>query len=116
VPPSEGRQPHPVPREQRIGTYCEDYEIDGCSVDVCPDGCYHALKFRDDAVAEWIGWAVPAICTVLARHVPVNTSKYTPSVFCNNITGQYCHEYADWQAWREHIAPLIAEALAPQPK
>lgn len=38
--------PHPVSREDRRGTYCEDYEIDGCSVDVCPEGCWQALKDR----------------------------------------------------------------------
>lgn len=37
------RPPHPVSREDRAGTYCEDYELDGCSVDVCPEGCWQAL-------------------------------------------------------------------------
>lgn len=39
---------HPVTRGQRRGTYCEDYETDGCSVDVCPEGCWLALG--DDVV------------------------------------------------------------------
>lgn len=33
-------KPHPVPREDRGGTICEDYEYNGCSVDGCPEGCY----------------------------------------------------------------------------
>lgn len=37
------RPPHPVPRVDRQGTICEDYETDGCSVPFCPTGCYLAI-------------------------------------------------------------------------
>lgn len=40
---STPRAPHPVTREDRAGTYCEEYEEYGCRVDVCPTGCYLAL-------------------------------------------------------------------------
>ncbi|MBU8834468.1 hypothetical protein [Mycolicibacterium goodii] len=40
---TQSRPPHPVPREQRAGTYCEEYEERGCSVEHCPLGCYLAL-------------------------------------------------------------------------
>lgn len=33
---------HPVPRAQRRGTNCEEFEEYGCPVDVCPAGCYLA--------------------------------------------------------------------------
>lgn len=48
------REPHPVSREDRQGTYCEDYDADGCSVDVCPQGCYLAIaqREREAAVVE----------------------------------------------------------------
>lgn len=42
------RPPHPVPRSARAGTYCEDYEENGCAVDVCPTGCYHAPRAKPD--------------------------------------------------------------------
>ncbi len=32
--------PHPIPREDRQGSMCEDYEENGCSVPWCPTGCY----------------------------------------------------------------------------
>jgi hypothetical protein len=38
----DAREPHPVPRSERAGTYCEDYEENGCRVDVCPSGCWQA--------------------------------------------------------------------------
>lgn len=34
--------PHPVPRADRQGTICEDYELYGCAVNTCPAGCYLA--------------------------------------------------------------------------
>ncbi|AHJ86364.1 hypothetical protein 32HC_86 [Mycobacterium phage 32HC] len=41
---TQSRPPHPVPREQRIGTHCEQYEEHGCSVEYCPLGCYLAPR------------------------------------------------------------------------
>lgn len=48
----------------------------------------------------WIDWATPAICDVLAEHMP--TDDETSS----------CSDAADW---RERVAPLIAERLETQP-
>lgn len=55
-------KPHPVPREDRQGTHCEDYELNGCSVDGCPDRCYLALPNPDEPMttAEFV--FVSALC------------------------------------------------------
>lgn len=64
----------------------------------------------------WVDWAVPAICDVLADHRPKTDDPRTG-------TGIYCYDtgdghapgphgwFDDWQEWREHVAPLIAERL-----
>ena len=36
--------PHPVPRAERGGTICEDYELGACTLNTCPAGCYLAIK------------------------------------------------------------------------
>lgn len=38
---------HPVSAEDRAGTYCEDYELYGCSVKGCPQGCYLVGRWGD---------------------------------------------------------------------
>lgn len=42
-------EPHPVPREQRAGTICEDYELHGCAITECPQGCYLTLAAKQRA-------------------------------------------------------------------
>lgn len=55
-------KPHPVPREDRAGTICEDYELNGCSVDGCPERCYLALPNPNEPMtaAEFV--FVSALC------------------------------------------------------
>ena len=45
------RPPHPVPRDERQGSMCEDYEEDGCPVPWCPGGCYLTPTGRQPAVS-----------------------------------------------------------------
>ena len=59
-------------------------------------------------------WVVPAICEVLADHTPdedpgLTTAAGDPRVYCNGV--DHFLECGDWQAWREHVAPFIAERL-----
>lgn len=55
-------KPHPVPREDRGGTYCEDYELNGCSVDGCPERCYLALPNPDQPMTAAEFLFVSALC------------------------------------------------------
>lgn len=55
----------------------------------------------------WVAWAVPAICEVLAVHVAYD---YAGGVECDHRLGG-ADPFEDWQEWREHVAPLIAEHL-----
>jgi hypothetical protein len=66
----------------------------------------------DDVVAEWIGNAVPVIGDVLASHQPHQCIGASELVNCGTHPGYY----TDRGAWRAHVAALIANALAPQPK
>lgn len=60
---------------------------------------------------DWIDWATPAICEVLAEHVPERRAA-TPTLMCRSTSaGKGTVYLPDWQAWREHCAPLIAERL-----
>lgn len=55
---------------------------------------------------------VAVIDRVLSEHRPA--VDYT-GVYCNTNSDDGPHDYYEnWQAWRDHVAPLIAEALAPQ--
>lgn len=55
-------KPHPVPREDRQGTICEDYELNGCSVDGCPERCYLALPNPDEPLTAAEFTLVSALC------------------------------------------------------
>lgn len=37
------RVPHPVPRYERRGSMCEEYEEYGCAITTCPETCWLAL-------------------------------------------------------------------------
>jgi len=80
----------------------------GCSDVPSLDGVpfTEVVDDSDDAVAEWIGNAVPAISDVLSRHRWIIGECSCPT------TGQRMTH----MSWRDHIAALIANALAPQPK
>jgi hypothetical protein len=73
-----------------------------------------AALLDDDAPAEWVGWAVPAISAVLAEHNAKEDAL--ERVVCRSQRGGSVAVFSDWQEWREHVAPLIANALAPQDK
>jgi hypothetical protein len=65
---------------------------------------------------DWRGWAVPAILEVLAEHHlrgPVMFGQY----YCANDSDEVCDGNYDaaWE-WREHIAPLIADRIACDPR
>lgn len=60
----------------------------------------------------WLGWAVPAILTVLDEHFP----QQCPSGFDCNPGTEDCPLRPDEAAWREHVAPLIAKAIGCDPK
>jgi hypothetical protein len=57
----------------------------------------------------WIDWAVPAICDVLASHRP--EVDRLGRIVCHSASGGSLACFGDWQEWREHVAPLIAERL-----
>lgn len=59
----------------------------------------------DDAAAEWVGWAVPAISTVLAGHTPIEAQV---GYYCEDYEGFTHGSWGDYQDWLEHVAPLIA--------
>lgn len=71
-------------------------------------------KHPDDAVAEWIGGAVPVISKVLASHVPHERGKYH-YVECVDPHGTHDFHLDDWVAWHAHVSPIIAEDLAQPP-
>jgi hypothetical protein len=68
------------------------------------------LPHPDDAAAEWIGEAVPVISEVLAEHM-LRPDWGRTAAMC-----QCLFLFHDQQDWRAHLAPLIANALAPQDK
>lgn len=72
-----------------------------------------ASPYSDDMVAEWIGNAVPVISKALAEHAfwMANYASLRSNAHCG--CGSRPHGAMEW---RDHIAPIIAEALAPQPK
>jgi len=60
---------------------------------------------------SFVDWAVPAICTVLAEHKPSPArTGDTAGVYCHDFDSHH-GRFADWQAWREHVALEIAEYL-----
>lgn len=54
---------------------------------------------------NWVDWAVPAICDVLAIH------QRSRDGYCVNAEDIEHLQVLDQQAWREHVAPLIADRL-----
>jgi hypothetical protein len=69
------------------------------------------VEHPDDAAAEWIGEAVPVINAVLQEHA----RRFD----CNHPDWGNCRcgfKVEDSSDWREHVAPRIANALAPHPK
>jgi hypothetical protein len=66
---------------------------------------------------DWHGWAIPAICEVLAEHLPIYgdyAKDGVRQVKCRDLTRQH-RICADWQAWREHVSPLIADRIGCDP-
>lgn len=68
-------------------------------------------EFRPIAMT-WLGWAIPAIETVLDQHFP----QQCPSGYDCNPGTEACPLWPDEAAWREHVAPLIAKAIGCDPK
>lgn len=104
--------PHPAPpagHSQLIGD-CFDYCVG--HLDPSPTG--GEASPADDATPlapagddpNWIDWATPAICEVLAQHRFIDCSRENPGM--------------DQHAYREHVGPLIAQricdSLAAQPE
>jgi len=61
----------------------------------------------------WQGWASPAICDVLADHVP--SAGPRASIDCTRVDG-LCGVFDDWQDWREHVSELIAARIVCVPQ
>jgi hypothetical protein len=57
---------------------------------------------------SWIDWATPAICDVLAVHHPV---RHADILCSDGAFGCGDGPWPDRQAWREHVAALIAQRL-----
>jgi hypothetical protein len=36
-------------------------------------------------------------------------------IVCHHADGTICAEFVDWQDWREHVGPIIAERIACDP-
>lgn len=60
---------------------------------------------------DWLGWAVPAIMTELYTHFP----QSCPSGYDCNPGTEDCPIWPDEQAWRDHVAPLIAKRISCDP-
>lgn len=76
-------------------------------------GPYHAPEvFGSDAPEfDWVTWVIPAITGALAAHRAVQNGS---SVMCYTgppIGWDTCGEFSDMQAWREHVAPIIAARI-----
>jgi hypothetical protein len=78
-----------------------------------PDGdCFdYCVGHPDDATAEWIGEAVPVISEVLAEHM-LRPDWGRTAAMCQCLF--LFHDQQDWRV--HHVAPLIANALAPHDK
>ena len=59
----------------------------------------------------WVDWAVPAICGVLAEHTPFEASGGVVHCYWSLTDDDPHAACPDWQAYREHVAPLIATRL-----
>jgi hypothetical protein len=69
----------------------------------------------DPAPLPWEGWALPAICEVLAEHFP-STNEPAFSVARTHVDGCICGELvADWRDWSDHVSELIAARIACNP-
>lgn len=61
----------------------------------------------------WVDWATPVICDVLAEHAPI-WRRFDSVYECVDTTtnaASVCSLHGDERAWREHVAPLIAERI-----
>jgi hypothetical protein len=83
---------HPVPHSERQGTYCEDYEKTGCSVEGCPTSCYHNPS---------------PVAAVLTKHRPTYPNRYSHTWFCTGCP----YAGVGWGQWVEHADAMIAEEL-----
>lgn len=95
---------------------CDEYGCVRDGYDTCPEGLRELAEKTADAAAEWIGGAVPAIVDLLTDHfMEVGADGF---IYCYSPTiGSGSHgRFAKQSEWRDHIAPIIANALAPQPK
>ncbi len=61
---------------------------------------------------DWNTVALPAICDVLAEHQPHLCAGTRDLLNCGVHPGYY----EGWQEWRDHLAPLIADRLASNPR
>lgn len=82
-----------------------------------PTGHGYIAEYRGPFTAiahdlNWIGWATPAIMAVLNEHFP----QESPSGYDCNPGTEDCPLWPDEQAWREHVAPLIAQRIGCDPK
>lgn len=61
----------------------------------------------------WVDWAVPAICEVLAQHMPIELAR--DEIWCadrDQPGERHTHGlFEDRQEWREHVGPEIAQHL-----
>jgi len=61
----------------------------------------------------WAQYIEPAICDVLAEHKPYqyNTNGYLWCLSSDGFDNHATRGDWDWQEWREHVAPLIADRI-----
>ncbi len=64
----------------------------------------------DDAGPEWVGWAVPAICEVLANH-HVSYRRGDALYGCYGLSGDLHGRFEDYCEWIDHVAPILAVHL-----
>jgi hypothetical protein len=100
-----------------VSMHCDDCgsPLAGEHFSTCPAG---VTQPQDDPPAglSWVDWAAPAICDVLATHLASqldsdHVNRIKGEVWCYHGPGQPGEWFTDWQDWREHVAPLIAERL-----
>lgn len=64
----------------------------------------------------WMGWSLPAIFDVLSDHMPSRQGHGQDGyIRCMHIGGEACCELPDWQSWREHVGPILADRIGCDP-